>query len=118
MIDKIKQLIKEHKLDTNSRARSKTYQRAYLYSLLKEEGLNLSQIGRMFNRDHASVIHSLSLHKMFYKKDVIYKEAIRVIVVKLEKVKQVKPCIYQDVYGCNGLKVMRLIKERIASNYY
>ena len=118
MIDKIKQLIKEHKLDTNSRARSKTYQRAYLYSLLKEEGLNLSQIGRMFNRDHASIINGLKIHKMFCKKDVIYKEAIRVIVVKLESVKQVKPCIYQDVYGCNGLKVMRLIKERIASNYY
>ena len=76
MIDKIKQLIKEHKLDTNSRARSKTYQRAYLYSLLKEEGLNLSQIGRMFNRDHASVIYALKIHKIFCKKDVIYNKML------------------------------------------
>lgn len=117
MIETIEQIIKEHKLDRKSRHRTKIYQRAYLYSLLKDQGVNASQTGRMFNRTHATVIHGLSLHNMFIKKDKLYHEAIKSIVMHLEGLKE-PVCIYQDIYGCRGFKMLNLIKDRIASNYY
>lgn len=117
MIETIEQIIKEHKLDRKSRHRTKIYQRAYLYSILSTQGINSIQIGRMFNRDHATVLHGIKIHKMFIKKDFIYNEAIKSIVMHLENVKE-PVCIYQDIYGCKSFRMLNLIKSRIASNYY
>jgi hypothetical protein len=117
MIETIEQIIKEQKLDRKSRHRTKIYQRAYLYSVLYNQGINSIQIGRMFNRDHATVLHGIKIHKMFIKNDKLYHEAIKLIVMHLDGVKE-PVCIYQDIYGCKGYKMLNLIKTRIANNYY
>ena len=59
-LQEIKDYICEEGLDTKSRKREVVYRRIYLYKYLQQmEGLTLTAIGKMFNKDHATVIHGL-----------------------------------------------------------
>ena len=52
--------IEELQLATPSRKRHLVYQRMYLYKYLRETKLlTIAKIGRLFNKDHATVIYSL-----------------------------------------------------------
>lgn len=46
-----------------SRKEENTLIRQYLYSLLREKGLYLKQIGRIFKKDHATIVNGLKNHK-------------------------------------------------------
>ena len=59
-LQEIKDYICEEGLDTKSRKREVVYRRIYLFKYLQQmEGLTLTAIGKMFNKDHATVIHGL-----------------------------------------------------------
>jgi len=70
-IDKIKELIKEYKLDKPGRQRGIVYMRFYLFNLLKREKFNLMEIGKEFNMAHCTVINGLKQHDNL-KKDKLY----------------------------------------------
>ena len=59
----IDQLIKEHGLKEKNRSRHIIYKRYYLYNELRNFGFSLSDIGRYFNKNHATVLHGLRVHK-------------------------------------------------------
>ena len=73
-----KELIEEMKLNGKSRLRHKVYNRQYLmYFLTKKTDLTLSKIGKLFKRDHATVIHALRrVEDALYIKD---KEFFRMV---------------------------------------
>ena len=59
-LQEIKDYICAEGLDTKSRKREVVYRRIYLFKYLQQmEGLTLTAIGKMFNKDHATVIHGL-----------------------------------------------------------
>ena len=59
-IEEIKEYICKEGLDVKSRKRDIVYRRIYLFRYLKQmEGMSLISIGKMFNRDHSTVIHGL-----------------------------------------------------------
>lgn len=59
-IEEIKEYIFTEGLDVKSRKRDIVYRRIYLFRYLKQmEGMSLISIGKMFNRDHSTVIHGL-----------------------------------------------------------
>ena len=59
-IEEIKEYICSEGLDVKSRKREVVYRRIYLFRYLKQmEGMSLISIGKMFNRDHSTVIHGL-----------------------------------------------------------
>lgn len=59
-IEEIKEYICTEGLDVKSRKRDIVYRRIYLFRYLKQmEGMSLISIGKMFNRDHSTVIHGL-----------------------------------------------------------
>lgn len=59
-IEEIKEYICMEGLDVKSRKRDIVYRRIYLFRYLKQmEGMSLISIGKMFNRDHSTVIHGL-----------------------------------------------------------
>ena len=59
-IEEIKEYICTEGLDVKSRKREIVYRRIYLFRYLKQmEGMSLISIGKMFNRDHSTVIHGL-----------------------------------------------------------
>jgi hypothetical protein len=59
-IEEIKEYICSEGLAVKSRKREVVYRRIYLFRYLKQmEGMSLISIGKMFNRDHSTVIHGL-----------------------------------------------------------
>ena len=56
-IQKIKDYIEGKELKKPNRAREIVYTRAIICNMLKEEGLNLTETGKMFNRKHDWAIY-------------------------------------------------------------
>ena len=118
-VEKVKQLIQEDELHLADRYRDKVYKRAYLYSILREEGWHLSKIGRLFNRTHASIINALKVHDAFYDKDKIYMRHIKHYeLIFKPQVEIAKESIFDDVMNCHNTTQLRMIKDKIMANRY
>ena len=121
-IQQVKELIIQDELATKSRQRGRIYKRSYLYAILREEGWNLSDIGKLFNRNHATVINALKIHDAFYGKDKIYDRYIKhydsIFKPNFDEVIVSKDAIFHDIMNCHNTTELRLIKERIVSGYY
>jgi len=73
MIDQIQEYIVKNDLTKKSRLRQYTYRRYYLYALLRNQGMPLTEIGAMFHQSHCTVIHGIANHDAWYKvKDPLY----------------------------------------------
>ena len=121
-IEKVKELIQRDNLDSKDRHRDLIYKRSYLYSILRDEGWHLSKIGRLFNRNHATVINALNLHDNYFGKDKIYdrmiKEYLTIFGKEITDIDYDKPTIYQDIMDCHNTTALAIIKQRIKDGYY
>lgn len=121
-IQQVKELIIQDELGTNSRQRDRIYKRSYLYAILREQGWNLSEIGILFNRDHATVINGLRTYDNYYGKDKIYDRYIKhydsIFKPNFDEVMISKDAIFQDIMNCHNTTELRLIKEKIVSGWY
>jgi len=121
-IEKVKELIQRDNLDSKDRHRDLIYKRSYLYSILREEGWHLSKIGRLFNRNHATVINALNLHDNYFGTDKIYdrmiKEYLTIFGKEITDIDYDKPTIYQDIMDCHNTTALGIIKQRIKDGYY
>jgi hypothetical protein len=121
-IEKVKELIQRDNLHSKDRHRDLIYKRSYLYSILREEGWHLSKIGRLFNRNHATVINALNLHDNYFGKDKIYdrmiKEYLTIFGKEITDIDYDKPTIYQDIMDCHNTTALAIIKQRIKDGYY
>jgi hypothetical protein len=112
------QYIEEHNLTARHRYRHYTYKRFYLYNLLREEGLTLYEIARLFKRDHASVIHGIKTHNdLISVKDRIYMEIVEELMLIFENHKE-EHSLIDDVINCFSLQQLKKIKFRIKNNLY
>ena len=59
----LKEQIKKYQLDTNYRYRDCVYKRFYIMYRLHKCKVSLTQIGKMLNRHHATVIHGIRMHR-------------------------------------------------------
>jgi hypothetical protein len=109
-------------LNNRDRYRDKVYKRAYLYSILREDGWIMSDIGNLFNRDHATVINGLKVHEAYYKKDKVYMRFIRkleeIFNPTIEEIMVSKDIIFKDIMNCHNTTELKLIKDKILSGYY
>ena len=119
VVEKIKEIIQEYDLASKSRDRDKVYHRAYFYSLLREQGWHLSKIGRLFNRNHATIINALKIHDNYYGKDKIYMRYIKQFEdIFRASVDVPKESIFDDIMNCHNTTQLRLIKEKIVKGWY
>jgi hypothetical protein len=119
MIEKIKYMIELHNLCDKSRQRELVYKRDYIFSELYKLNINLTQIGRMLDKDHVTVMHGLKVNSQFQNYDKIYDDAIAPIKDYLYPPVQLpKYCIFEDVMKCNNTTDLRIIKERIENDQY
>ena len=58
MIDKILHVIERDDLSTKDRRREKLHKRAFLCAILRKQEYPLSFIGKLFNRNHATILHA------------------------------------------------------------
>ena len=85
--------IAKYQLDTNSRNRSYVYKRYYVMYRLNKCNVSLTQIGKMLNRHHATVIHGIRMHRRWTRqKDAVYAHEISPIVAAADG------CYYEDKY--------------------
>jgi hypothetical protein len=62
-IENVKEVIERYKLATPNRARPLIYMRSILYTKLRDNKWTLQQIGKLFNKDHATVLHGLKCYQ-------------------------------------------------------
>ena len=122
MVEKIEQLIEQYDLASKSRERDKVYFRSYIYWLLREDGWIMSDIGDLFNRDHATVINGLKVHEAYYKKDKVYMRFVRkldeIFNPSIDEIMMAKDTIFHDIMNCHNTTELRLIKEKIVTGWY
>lgn len=122
MLDKINKLIQEYDLASKSHKRDKVYLRSYLYSILREDGWIMTDIGKLFNRDHATVINGLKIYEAYYKKDKVYMRFVRkleeIFNPTIDDIMVGKDTIFHDIMNCHNTTELRLIKEKIVSGWY
>ena len=77
----LKEQITKYQLATNSRNRAYVYKRYYVMYRLNKCKLSLSEIGRLMNRHHATVIHGIRMHRRWTRmKDTVYLHEIDPLV--------------------------------------
>jgi len=118
-IEKVKELIEQDGLKSNSRRRCLIDKRSYLYKVLREEGMTLMKIAELFNRDHASVINGLKKHEQLTKyKDYNYEFNTRLYRQELELTYIAPRSLADDVLRCQNTRELKLIQERLIMGKY
>jgi hypothetical protein len=119
MIEKIKYMIELYNLCDSGRQRELVYKRYYIFSELYKLKINKTQIGKMMDKDHVTVMHGLKVDNQFQNYDKIYDDAIAPIKDYLyPPVQTPKYSIFEDVMNCNNTTDLRIIKERIENDQY
>ena len=128
IIQQVEELILKDNLSSKSRQRDKVYKRSYLYSILIEMGFNLTETGKLFNRDHATVINALKVHDEFYDKDKVYMRYIKHYDQIFRPVSEIpkqfisvdvqKDSIFDDIINCHNTTELRMIKDKILAGGY
>jgi len=73
--EKVGKYIVLNQLDSDSRKQNLRYKRIYLFKYLKKEtDLSLTAIGKLFDRDHATVINGLERYEELKGDKVFYRE--------------------------------------------
>jgi hypothetical protein len=118
MIDQIQEYIVKHELTKKSRLRQYTYKRYYLYALLRNQGMPLTEIGALFHQNHSTVIHGIANHDVWYKqKDPLYLYYTLELRGMFASPRYYKP-LRVKVLECNDMEKLDRIKEQIKKNYY
>lgn len=104
----LKEQIIKYKLATNSRNRAYVYKRYYVMYRLNKCKLSLSEIGRLMNRHHATVIHGIRMHRRWSKMhDKVYLHEIEPLVQAADDLD------YEDKYKVSALEKFNYINVRI-----
>ena len=100
--------IANHQLDNNSRHRSYVYKRYYIMYRLNKCKVSLTQIGKMLNRHHATVIHGIRMHRRWSRQlDKVYLHEVEPLV------QTAKDLNYEDKYKVSAVENFNYINVRI-----
>ena len=117
-LEEIQAIIDMHDLKQKSRYMHLIYRRYYLYKVLKRDGMTLSQIARLFEQTHATVINGMTKHNIYFKqKDpayMLHTRDLREIFILPQYYMPLKQTIL-EIYTIEKLEIL---KEQIRCNYY
>lgn len=117
-IENIQDLIEQYDLKQICRRQDIIYKRYYLYDQLRKANYSLSVIGRIFNKNHASVLHGLRMHQVYTKsKDKVYKMYTADIVNGLVSIPEEKN-IKNAVLNSESWEEIVQIKLQITEGYF
>ena len=104
----LKEQITKHQLDNNSRHRSYVYKRYYIMYRLNKCKVSLTQIGKMLNRHHATVIHGIRMHRRWSRmNDEVYLNSIEAIKAAANELN------YEDKYKVSAVESFNSINLKI-----
>lgn len=70
LIERVKEAIERDDLASPNRQQQFHYRRIFLYALLRKHGVNLSNSGKLFNRNHSTIINGLRIYDQIRKDSV------------------------------------------------
>lgn len=114
-------LIEKDGLDKRNRHRHVIYKKVYLQAKLRNYGMTYKAIGKMFNQNHASIIHNVKTHlnlDEYYTNS--YHTDIHEYIVMLKdfKVKPPKRNLLKDIQNANTLYALGNIKRWLLEDKY
>jgi hypothetical protein len=118
LIERIKEAIERDNLASENRQQQFHYRRIFLYSLLRKHGVNLSNSGRIFNRNHSTIINGLKIYDQIRKDPVFlaYIESYHREFSEFYHVNTKTWNLEEEVLSCNSYwemcKLQELIKEK------
>ena len=117
-LEEVQYVIEKHDLKQKGRYMHMIYKRYYLYNVLKKDGMTLSQIGRLFNQSHCTVLNGIKKHEdyMAYK-DPAYMLHTRDLRERFVLPQYYKP-LKQRILECYTIEKLEKLKEQIRCNYY
>ena len=121
LIDKVTYKIRKDKLKHKNRKRDVINKRMFLYHLLKEHEYSYTDIGKLFNKNHATIIHGCRQYRDLTKSNDSRLEDDLIDYYKFfnsYKLENIKLSIVEDVNKANCLKDLLRIKKRLERELY
>jgi IS30 family transposase len=108
----LKDQVKKYNLDSKHRYRNYTYKRFYIMYRLHKCKVSLTQIGKMLNRHHATVIHGIRMHRRWSRmNDEVYLNSIEAIKAAANELN------YEDKYKVSAVEQFNCINLKIQMPY-
>jgi len=131
-IDKVKEVIEKDGLITKSRYRTFLDRRSYLYAILNKNGMSLVEIGRLFNKNHATIINGIKKHHDYTRfKDELYlhnvkeyreifyePKKIHVDLIEKDEKKYNGSQLITDILECKNTTELQDIKRKLLNEEY
>ena len=131
-IDKVKEVIEKDGLITKSRYRTFLDRRSYLYAMLNKNGMSLVEIGRLFNKNHATIINGIKKHHAYTRfKDELYlhnvkeyreifyePKKIHVDLIEKDEKKYNGTQLITDILECKNTTELQDIKRKLLNEEY
>jgi hypothetical protein len=120
-IEQVKEYIESEGLNGRSREQFYVFRRHYLcYALYRTQELTLSEIGKVFNRDHSTVLHSIRKHEEL-KDDRLYKkmtESCSQLMSEPVTFTRQKRNIFEDITKATNYEKLRRIRRWLNEGRY
>jgi hypothetical protein len=131
-IERVMQVIERDGLITKSRYRTFLDRRSYLYAMLNKNGMSLVEIGRLFNKNHATIINGIKKHHAYTRfKDELYlhnvkeyreifyePKKIHVDLIEKDEKKYNGSQLITDILECKNTTDLLIIKNKILNEEY
>jgi hypothetical protein len=121
LIELVIRLIDKYDLKNPARFQKYTYPRYYLFAVLKKNAyMPWVEIARLFERNHASVIHGYNMHEIMTEtRDLGYKFFTAAIrdEIKIKDEELVRD-IAQDVLSLRTFNQLKQLQTKIKMGYY
>lgn len=102
-----KEAIKKYKLDSKSRKRENVWRRAIISHELEKKGFTMQEIGRLFNRDHSTVVNA----KKVYQACSLYKDFQRFRFRFMQEMTEVS--VEDKLKMCETFEDFKQLKESL-----
>lgn len=120
-LEQVKEYIETEELNGRSREQFNVFRRHYLcYALYRTQELTLSEIGRIFKRDHSTVLHSIRKHEEL-KNDRLYQKMIEDCVDLMSEpltFSRQKRNIFEDVAKATNYEKLRRVRRWLNEGRY
>lgn len=120
-LEQVKEYIETEELNGRSREQFYVFRRHYLcYALYRTQELTLSEIGRIFKRDHSTVLHSIRKHEEL-KNDRLYQKMIEDCVQLMSEpltFSRQKRNIFEDVAKATNYEKLRRVRRWLNEGRY
>lgn len=121
MEDLIKQVIEKDGLKKRNREQHIVHRRIFLFNLIRENGYTYAYIARLFNMNHATVLHGIKRYKeLLSLNDVRLQVDTERYVQKFKDIEAavIKYNLEKDVRKATTITDLDIIKRRLDNGMY